>query len=259
MRSFNPDNTVNRPVVNYDEARRSYKGIQLTGEKRFFNNWNAGAIYTYSRTTGTHFGSTFSSLGDYIDANCRTTVDLTVGNNGVISCLEVRNGANKLGRPDYDRPHNFKLNASYIRPIGPIDLAFSELTGALSKFRYEKTRTVNVLSPVTGTNFVTATYLYDERGSDPLDGMEWYLDTAVEATWRIFDTAQAGLKAEIFNITDRQEKLRSNNIVWCNTDVGTGCTAARDAFGKATARTSFRDGLAGTSTRSTRFSLIFRF
>jgi hypothetical protein len=89
--------------------------------------------------------------------------------------------------------------------------------------------------------------------------MEWYLDTAIEATWRIFDTAQAGLKAEIFNITDRQEKLRSNNIVWCNTDVGSGCAAARENFGKATARTSFRGGTANTNTRSYRFSLIFRF
>jgi hypothetical protein len=260
VRTINPDNTINRQVVNYDEAKRSYKGIQLTGEKRFSNRWNAGASYTYSRTTGNHFGSTFTSLGDYLDAQCRTTVDLTVGTNGVLPCREVQNGANKFGRPDYDRPHNFKLNGGYIRPIGPIDLSFAALTEALSKFRYEKTRTVNVLTPGTTTNFgPTATYFYDERGSDPVEGMEWYLDTAIEATWRIFDTAQAGLKAEIFNITDRQEKLRSNNIVWCNTDVGSGCAAARENFGKATARTSFRGGTANTNTRSYRFSLIFRF
>ena len=73
----------------------------------------------------------------------RTTVDLTVGNNGVIPCLEVQNGANKDGAPSYDRPHNLKLNGAYVRPVGPVTLTFGALTELLSKFRYEQTRTVN--------------------------------------------------------------------------------------------------------------------
>ena len=89
--------------------------------------------------------------------------------------------------------------------------------------------------------------------------MEWYLDTAVEATWRIAGTNQVGLKAEIFNITNRQEKLRSNNVVWCGSAAGTGCQAAIDNFGKATARTSYRGGLTGTFPRAFRFTLLYRF
>jgi hypothetical protein len=260
VRTFNADNTINRQVVNYDEARRNYKGLQLTAEKRFSDNWNAGASYTYSVTRGNHFSSTFSSLGDYIDAQCRTTADLTVGDNGILPCSEVNNGANKYGYPSYDRPHNFKMNAAYVRPIGPVNLAVGAVTEAISKWRYEKTRTMNVLLPGTLTNQgATATYYYDEAGSDPLDGMEWALDTSVEATWRIAGTNQAGFKAEVFNVTNRQEKIRSNNTVWCNTDEGTGCATARENFGKATARGSFRGGLASHPIRSYRFSMIFRF
>jgi hypothetical protein len=260
VRTFNPDNSINRQVVNYDEARRNYKGIQFTGEKRFSNSWSAGASYTYSRTRGNHFENTFTSLGDYIDTNCRTTADLTIGTNGVISCAEVQNGANKYGYANYDRPHNFKLSAQYVRPVGPVDMSFGVLTEALSKFRYEKVRTLNVLLPGTTTNQgATATYFYNERGADPVEGMEWYLDGAVEATWRLAGTVRAGLKAEIFNITDRQEKLRSNNTTWCNSDVGTGCATARQNFGLATSRTSYRGGLTNTFPRSYRFSMIFRF
>jgi hypothetical protein len=258
--TFNDDGSLNRQVLNYDAADRKYRGLQLTAEKRFSNNWNAQASYTYSRTRGNHFDDTFTELGDYIDAQCRTTVDLTVGDGGFIPCAEVQNGANKYGYPTYDRPHNFKLAAAYVRPVGPVNLTFGALTEALSKYRHQKERTVNVLLPGTLTNSGNqATYHYNERGADPVEGMEWYLDTSVEGTWRIYDTAQAGFRAEIFNITDRQEQLRSNNFVWCGSDAGAGCATARENFGKAISRGSYRGGLAGTTTRQYRFSLLFRF
>jgi outer membrane receptor protein involved in Fe transport len=260
VRTFNADQTIDRQVLNYDAAERSYRGLVLTAEKRFSNNWNAQASYTYSRTRGNHFAENFTALGDYLDAQCRQTVDLTVGTGGILPCAEVQNGSNKYGAPTYDRPHNFKLSAAYVRPVGPVNLTFGALTEALSKFRYEKIRTVNVLFPETSTNSGnTATYFYNERGADPVDGIEWYLDTSIEATWRIYSTSRAGFRAEIFNITDHQEKLRSNNVVWCGSEAGTGCSAAVANFGKATSRGSFRGGLAGTTPRAFRFSMIFGF
>jgi outer membrane receptor protein involved in Fe transport len=261
VRTFFPDGTINRQVVNYDQAERNYRGLQFTFDKRFSENWNAQASYTYSRTRGNYFqNDIFSPLGDYLDAQCRTTTDLTVGTGGLIPCAEVQNGANKNGAPPYDRPHNFKLAAAYVRPLGPVTLTVGGLTEAISTWRFQQERTVNVLLPGTLTNSGnTATYYYDKRGADTVDGMEWYLDTSIEATWRIYSTAQAGFRSEIFNITDRQEKLRANNVVWCGSDVGAGCQVARQNFGTATSRGSFRGGLTGTSTRSYRFSLILRF
>ncbi|MCC6992396.1 MAG: TonB-dependent receptor, partial [Acidobacteria bacterium] len=147
VRTFNPDNSINRQVVNYDPAERKYRGVQFTLDKRFSSNWSAQASYTFSRTEGNHFDQTFTSLGDYVDAQCRTTVDTTIGVNGTIPCLEVQNGDNKYGRPIYDRPHNFKFNGAYVRPIGPINLSIGALAEAVSKRRYERLRGVNVLLP----------------------------------------------------------------------------------------------------------------
>jgi outer membrane receptor protein involved in Fe transport len=261
VRTFNADGDIDREVLNYDAAERNYRGIQLTAEKRFSNNWNAQASYTFSRTRGNHFPTdVFTALGDYLDAECRTTVDLTVGSGGIIPCSEVQNGGNKSGLATYDRPHNFKLAAAYVRPVGPVNLTFGALTELLSKFRYEQQRTLNVLLPGTLQNSGnTATYFYNERGSDPVEGMEWFLDTSVEGTWRIFSTAQAGFRAEIFNITNRQEQLRSNNVVFCGSEAGTGCSTAIANYGKASSRAAFRGGLAGTTPRQYRFSAIFRF
>jgi hypothetical protein len=106
---------------------------------------------------------------------------------------------------------------------------------------------------------VKPTYFYNERGADPVEGIEWYLDTSVEATWRFCSTAQAGFRAEIFNITDRQEKDRSNNVVWCGSESNTDCATATANYDKATSRGSFRGGLTGTAPPQYRFLLLFRF
>jgi hypothetical protein len=261
VRTFNAAGDIDREVLNYDAAERDYRGLQLNAEKRFSNNWNAQASYTYSRTRGNHFpADVFTALGDYLDAQCRTTVDLTIGTNGIAPCSEVQNGANKIGLPTYDRPHNFKLAAAYLRPVGPVNLTFGALTEMVSKFRYEKQRTMNVLLPGTLSNSGnTATYFYNERGEDPVEGMEFYVDTSIEGTWRVYSTAQLGFRAEIFNIMNRQEQLRSNNVVFCGSEAGAGCSAAIANYGKATSRASYRGGVNGTFPRQYRFSGIVRF
>ncbi len=45
---FRADNTIDRAVVNVDEAERTYRGIEFTFNKRFSNNWNGAVNYTYS-------------------------------------------------------------------------------------------------------------------------------------------------------------------------------------------------------------------
>lgn len=252
--TFRADGSLDRQVINYDAAERKYRGVQLNLERRFSNNWYAQGSYTYSLTEGNHFGDNFTALGDYLDAQCRTTVDTTIGTNGTVPCNEVNNGANKTGRPIYDRPHNFKLNGAYLRPVGPVNLTFGALTEFISKRRYERQRAVNVLVPGTTTNSGrTATYFYEERGSFQLPGLENYIDFSTEATWRIASTYQAGLKAEIFNLFDNQEKTINNNVAWCGSSATAACATAVNNFGKASARGSY------LAPRRFRFSLIFRF
>ena len=253
LRSFRPDGSVERTVVNYDEAERDYHGVQFTMEKRFANNWTVQGSYTYSKTEGNHFDQSFTALGNYLDAQCRTTVDPTIGVNGTIPCAEVQNGANKFGRPIYDRPHNFKINGAYVRPFGPVNLTVGALTEFISKRRYERSRAVNVLQPGTTNVIDSATYFYEERGAFQVEGLENYLDFSSELTWRIASTHQAGFKAEIFNLFDNQEKIINNNTAWCGHTNTATCTTAVNNFGKATARGSF------LAPRRFRFSLIYRF
>jgi hypothetical protein len=254
VRTFNPDGTINRQVVNYGPATRTFRGVTFSMEKRFSNNWNAQGSYTLSRTRGNHFGTTFTDLGDYIDAQCRTTADASIGNDGVIPCAEVQDGPNKLGRPAFDRPHNFKFNAAYVRPMGPVNLTLGALLDVISKTRFEKQRTVNVLRPGTVTNAgPTATYFYNERGADQLPGLFNVMDFSTELGWRIASTYQAAFRAEVFNLWDNQEKIASNNFTWCGSTNTAACATAVNNYGKAGARGSF------VAPRNYRVSMIFRF
>jgi hypothetical protein len=255
IRTFRPDGSIQREVVNYDVAERNFRGVQLTLERRFSNNWHAQGSYTYSRTRGNYFDDDgFSPLGDFLDATCVTTTDLTIGSNGRIPCAEVQNGANKFGYASYDRPHNLKLNGSYLRPIGPVNLVFSALTEFSSKQRFERQRTLNVINPVTGANSgQTATYFYEERGASPVEGLTNYIDFGTEATWRIAGSHQAGAKIEIFNVTNNQEKWQFSNVAWCGAAANATCQTAIDNFGKASARGHFY------TPRAFRFSFIYRF
>lgn len=254
IRTINPDLSIRREVVNYGPAERKYRGAIFTFERRFANNWNLLASYTYSKTEGNHFDATFTTLGDYLDAQCRTTLDASVGTGGIIPCAEVQDGANKYGRPIYDRPHNLKLNGAYVRAFGPINLAVAGLFESASKRRYEKIRAVNVLTPGTLNNFgPTATYFYNERGSDPVPGMQWTLDNSVELTWMGPQRTQVGVKGEIFNITNQQAKIISNNTAFCGSTTAAACATAVQNYGKAGARGSFQ------TPRTFRVSAIFRF
>ncbi|HEX2474199.1 MAG TPA: hypothetical protein VHK01_05615, partial [Lacipirellulaceae bacterium] len=254
IRTFRPNGSINRDVINYDEAERQYRGIQFTLDRRFANRWFAQGSYTYSRTEGNHFQQNFSPLGDYLDAECLTTSDLSVGANGRVPCATVNNGPNTNGRPSYDRPHNIKVNGGYSAPIGPFNLTVSAVSEIISKQRYTRSRTVTVLRPGTNNSSgQTASYLYEELGSSPVEGLRNFIDFGTELTWQIANTHQAGFKAEIFNLTDNQEQIQSNNTAWCDATANATCTTAVNNFGKASARGAFQ------LPRQYRFSLIYRF
>ena len=135
-----------------------------------------------------------------------------------------------------------------------MNLTLAGLTEFVSKRRYERQRSTNVLVPGTTSNSgQTAVYFYEPRGNFKLPGLENYIDFATELTWRIAGTNQAGFKAEFFNLTNNEEKIINNNVAWCGTTATAACTTAVDSFGKASARGSY------LQPRRYRFSLIYRF
>ncbi len=256
VRGFNPDLTTFRRAVNYAPARREYKGLEFTYEKRFSQHWYGAANYTWSRTTGNHFDNTgFTGLGDFLDAQCRTTTDPTIGDNGVIPCKEVQEGANKTGRSGYDRPNDVKAQGAYTFNLGPVALTAGSSGEWISGLTYTENRTVNVLRPGTTTNAgPTASYFYEQRGSHRLPNY-YRLDGSLEGVVRVWRTAELGLKAEIFNLTDNQAKINLTNSTWCNNTVNPSstCSTARSTFGTATARGQF------LAPRNYRLTTLIRF
>jgi len=254
VRSFNDDGSIKRVVTNVDGAERTYKGLELTADKRFSNNWAAAGSYTWSQTRGNHFGDDFTALGDFADATCAQTTDSGLGtasgSNFVFPCSQLQ--ANLSGRPTYDVPHMLKFLTSYRQPIGPIDLTAGFVGVATSKVTYSKTRTVNVLRP-SGSVAMTQTYFYDGRGSDRIDGSVFTGDFSLEAAYRAMHHSDFAFKFETFNLFNNEEKIAVNNTSWCNATTAGACTTARQNFGTATSRSSF------VLPRTFRFSFMFRF
>lgn len=241
-----------REVVNYDAAERTYQGLEFTLDKRFSNYWHAAGSYTYSRSEGNHFADNFTGLGDFLDANCELSGDTGVGANGVIPCRDVAE-ANKFGLGGSDRPHSIKLAGAYSRPFGPVNLTLGAVYDVISKGTYTRTRTANVLNPVTGANTTTRGYNYEAPGSNRVEGMDDQLDTSFEATLRPYRSTELGFKAEAFNVLNNEEKVGVGSTIWCESTATAACNTARTNFGLATARGHFK------TPRTFRFSAIFRF
>jgi carboxypeptidase family protein/TonB-dependent receptor-like protein len=255
VRSFNPDNTLRREVVNYAAAEHKYVGFELSFEKRFSHNWNAAANYTYSKASGNHFADNFTTLGDYLDARCRTTVDTTIGTGGIVPCRDAAEG-NRNNLSGFDRPHNFKANGAYSVNFGRTNLVVSGVGNLISKTNFTKNRTLNVLLPGTTTNAgPTLGYFYEPAGSERLPGMIFTMDNAMELTFRTVSRAQFGFKAEAFNTLNNQEKSGVNSTLWCNDTSGTNatCVANRNTFALAAVRGNF------IGPRTYRFTALVRF
>lgn len=255
IQSFNPNGTFNRVVVNYGPAEREYRGLEFTFEKRFSQNWNLAANYTLSETEGNHVGNTFTALGNWLDANCRSTTDPSIGNNGVISCREVNDGPQNLGYTFFHRPHSVKAVGAYTRSLGPVNLTLGMAGDWTSGTRFHKASSMQVINPVTGNpSGQLANYLYEKSGSESLPAI-WAADTSLEGTFRVFDIVELGIKGEVFNVTDQQEKTSPSSTTWCANTVNpsAACTQARDRFNKASSRGAFQ------GPRTYRLTALIRF
>jgi hypothetical protein len=247
VQTFDLSGSINRVVENVEEAERNYRGLEFTVDKRFSDNWAASGSYTWSRTRGNHFGDDFTSLRDFEDATCSTTVDTGLG---TFPCSEIQSRLS--GTPTFDLPHMLKFAGSYRRPIGAFDVMAGFVGTALSKATFSKTRTVSVLIPGTTTQATTMTYFYEPRGSERIEGMFFVGDLALEATYRAMRRSEFGMKFETFNLFNNEDKIGVDSTSWCLSETG-ACATARANFGKATRRESFN------APRTFRFSFLVRF
>ena len=91
----------------FGRARRYYRGLEFTLNRRFSNNYSFQASYVYSSLIGNYEGL-FRNDNGQADPNITSLFDLT-------SLL-----GNTYGRLPNDRPHQFKFNGSYETPFGLI-------------------------------------------------------------------------------------------------------------------------------------------
>ena len=165
--------------------------MQFTARKALLEQLErAGAATPTRDTEGNHFGDNFTTLGDYLDAQCRTT--------GGPDDRHQRRDPVCRGqqRREQDRPAVLRSSAQLqaerrLRAADrPVNLTFGALTEFISKRRYERQRTVNVLLPGTTrptgqrprpTSTTSAARIRSMVSSGALD-------TSVEATWRIAST-----------------------------------------------------------------------
>ncbi len=93
------------------KATREYYGVNISLEKRFANNWQGGANYTWSRITGSYTGLASSDEGGRLGPNVEQDYDRWFM--GYDALGHVLNGV-----LPQDRTHYFKAYGSYIFPFG---------------------------------------------------------------------------------------------------------------------------------------------
>jgi hypothetical protein len=250
---FAEDGSLMRTVQNVTGGERSYRGLEITLDRRWAGGWAASGSYTWSRVRGNHFLEDFSPLGDFVNARCQQSVDSGLGDAaGIFPCADVQ--ANLNGRPAYDRPHLFKANGAFTKPVGRVDLTAGVVATLASKLPYSRQRTVNVLLPGTDApSGRTLTYFYEPRGSERLSGLASSFDLMLEGAFRPVSQIQLGLRGEVFNVLNAQSQIDVNNQSWCNATTTAACQTAVDVHGTATSRGSFQ------APRTYRFSVIVRF
>ena len=112
---FNPGRRVSQDVTTEDlacvqfnacfgPARRYYRGLEFTAQKRFTNNYQFIASYVYSSLIGNYEGL-FRNDNGQSDPNITSLFDLVSLLNGL------------YGRLPNDRPHQFKFDGSYRTPF----------------------------------------------------------------------------------------------------------------------------------------------
>ena len=99
------DKACNNPAVGcFGPARRYYRGLEFTAQKRFSNNYQFIASYVYSSLIGNYEGL-FRNDNGQSDPNITSLFDLVSLLNGL------------YGRLPNDRPHQFKFDGSYRTPF----------------------------------------------------------------------------------------------------------------------------------------------
>jgi outer membrane receptor protein involved in Fe transport len=168
----------------FGRARRYYRALELSATKRFSDNYQFIASYTYSSLIGNYEGL-FRNDNGQADPNITSLFDL-------VSLL-----GNTYGRLPNDRPHQFKFDGSYRWP-------FKLLTSA--SFRAQSGIPINQLIPheIYGDNEGFGV----PRGSAGRTPTTYNLDLGAYYPINLGETRQLRFTADWFNVFNSQRAIR---------------------------------------------------
>jgi hypothetical protein len=194
----------NDPAIGcFGRARRYYRGLEFTLNRRFSNNFSYNVSYVFSSLIGNYEGL-FRNDNGQSDPNITSLFDL-------VSLL-----ANTYGRLPNDRPHQFKFNGSYQTPFKLIlsgnfyiqsGIPFNQL---IPHFLYGNNEGFGVQR---GTAIVPDTRSFGGSG-----GMEsaigtnrtpttWNLDLGFYYPIKFSESKELRLTADWFNVTNTQRAV----------------------------------------------------
>jgi outer membrane receptor protein involved in Fe transport len=218
---FNPGETPNEEVVAlipdlsdedrqflidrgdiFGRARRYYRALEFTANKRFSNNWQLISSYVFSSLIGNYEGL-FRNDNGQSDPNITSLFDLP----------ELL--PNTYGRLPNDRPHQFKFDGSYRFNFGLMTSAsfraqsgtpFNEL---VPHFLYGNNEGFGVprgtaINPVTGSNRTPNTYNLDLGFHYPI---------------QLGEERQLRLQLDWFNVTNTQRAITQDLTARINSGI----------------------------------------
>jgi hypothetical protein len=187
----------------FGRARRFYRGLEFTLNKRFADNYAFNASYVYSSLIGNYEGL-FRNDNGQSDPNITSLFDLT-------SLLD-----NTFGRLPNDRPHQFKFNGTYQTPWKLIlsgnfyiqsGIPFNELIphpvyGNNEGFAVPRgTAIIPDLSSLNGNGGIESAI------GDNRTPTTWNLDLGFYYPIKFSENMQLRLTADWFNVTNTQRAV----------------------------------------------------
>ena len=196
---------TNPAIGCFGRARRYYRALEFTAQKRFSNNYQFVASYVFSSLIGNYEGL-FRNDNGQSDPNITSLFDLVSLLNGL------------YGRLPNDRPHQFKFDGSYQWPF--------KLMTSIS-FRAQSGIPFNALvpHPVYGDNegFCIPGLSCVPRGTaiNPFTGSNrtprtWNLDFGAYYPIHISEHKELRFSMDWFNVTNNQTAVRQDETFLIN-------------------------------------------
>jgi hypothetical protein len=187
---------------------RDYKSAEITFNRRFTDNFQALASYTWSQARGnadrSYSLTQFTSqLLDYPNDTCTVAA---AGNEPAVSgpCPQIL-GHNRGGPLPWDVPNSVKIYAAYTYPTTSVNLTAAPSFTYFSGLPFQAQRNLTI-------NGDTDVYYDTPQGSSRLPS--WYqLNFSFEANFKMLDPVEIALKADIFNVTNQQPAIDNTKIV----------------------------------------------